>query len=105
MPGARLMSGGSTIMRCVLTLYRGGPHPLNSPAQARENALPGRPMEPEISIFDHTDFGVGHFKRPQGINGMEYVLVVYPTKRPVYVDGELIGETNEVLRMDSGTHR
>jgi len=36
---------------------------------------------------------------------MEYVIVIYPTKRSVYVDGELIGDTNEVLRMDSGTHR
>jgi hypothetical protein len=36
---------------------------------------------------------------------MEYVIVTYPTQRSVYVDGELMGDTNEVLRMDSGTHR
>ena len=36
---------------------------------------------------------------------MEYIIVIYPNKRSVYVDGELIGDTNEVLRIDSGTHR
>ncbi len=36
---------------------------------------------------------------------MEFVVVNYPTKRSVYVDGEPSGDTNEVLRMDAGTHR
>ena len=35
---------------------------------------------------------------------MEYVKVVYPTKRLVYIDGEQNGYTNEVLRVDAGTH-
>lgn len=36
---------------------------------------------------------------------MEYVKVTFPTKRLVYVDGEHNGSTNEVLRVDAGTHR
>ena len=35
---------------------------------------------------------------------MEYVTVAYPTRRMVYVDGEQNGYTNEVLRVDAGTH-
>lgn len=35
---------------------------------------------------------------------MEYVKVTYPTDRLVYVDGETSGRTNEVLRIDAGTH-
>ena len=36
---------------------------------------------------------------------MEFVIVSYPTRRPVYVDGDLTGYTNEVLQMDAGTHK
>ena len=35
---------------------------------------------------------------------MEYVRVTYPTNRLVYIDGERSGYTNEVLRVDAGTH-
>jgi hypothetical protein len=35
---------------------------------------------------------------------MEYVKVTFPTKRFVYVDGEQNGYTNDVLRVDAGTH-
>ena len=35
---------------------------------------------------------------------MEYVIVRYPTKRFVYVDGEKGGRTNTVMRMQAGTH-
>jgi hypothetical protein len=35
---------------------------------------------------------------------MEYVIVTFPTNRLVYVDGEENGKTNEVLRIDAGTH-
>lgn len=35
---------------------------------------------------------------------MEYVRVTYPTGRLVYIDGEKSGLTNEVLRIDAGTH-
>lgn len=35
---------------------------------------------------------------------MEYVRVTYPTDRLVYVDGEKSGRTNEVPRIDAGTH-
>ena len=35
---------------------------------------------------------------------MEYVIVTYPTDRLVYIDGEENGSTNEVLRIDAGTH-
>lgn len=35
---------------------------------------------------------------------MEYVKVVYPTDRFVFIDGEKSGITNEVLRVDAGTH-
>ena len=35
---------------------------------------------------------------------MEYVKVIYPTRRMVYVDGEQNGYTNQVLRVDAGTH-
>ena len=35
---------------------------------------------------------------------MEYVRVTYPTGRLVYIDGEKSGRTNEVLRIDAGTH-
>lgn len=35
---------------------------------------------------------------------MEYVKVTFPTKRLVYIDGEENGYTNDVLRVDAGTH-
>ena len=35
---------------------------------------------------------------------MEFVKVTFPTKRFVYIDGEQNGNTNEVLRVDAGTH-
>jgi hypothetical protein len=35
---------------------------------------------------------------------MEYVKVKFPTDRLVYVDGEENGSTNEVLRVEAGTH-
>jgi hypothetical protein len=36
---------------------------------------------------------------------MEFVKVTFPTKRIVYIDGEQNGNTNDVLRVDAGTHR
>ncbi len=36
---------------------------------------------------------------------MEFVIVIYPAKRSVYVDGVLTGDTNEPLWMDAGTHK
>ncbi len=36
---------------------------------------------------------------------MEFVRVTYPSDRPVNIDGEAGGSTNEVLRIDEGTHR
>lgn len=35
---------------------------------------------------------------------MEYVIVSYPTNRFVYIDGEKGGKTNDVLRIEAGTH-
>lgn len=35
---------------------------------------------------------------------MEYVIVRYPTRRLVYIDDEENGYTNEVLRVEAGTH-
>jgi hypothetical protein len=35
---------------------------------------------------------------------MEYVKVTYPADRAVRVDGDECGNTNEVLRVDAGTH-
>ena len=35
---------------------------------------------------------------------MEYVKVTFPTDRLVYIDGEESGNTNEVLRVEAGTH-
>jgi len=35
---------------------------------------------------------------------MEYVIVSFPTDRLVYIDGEPNGRTNEMLRVDAGTH-
>lgn len=35
---------------------------------------------------------------------MEYVKVKFPTRRLVYIDEEENGYTNEVLRVDAGTH-
>ncbi len=35
---------------------------------------------------------------------MEYVIVTFPTDRFVYMDDEQNGRTNEVLRVDEGTH-
>ncbi len=35
---------------------------------------------------------------------MEFVKVTFPTDRFVYVDEEQNGKTNDVLRVDAGTH-
>lgn len=35
---------------------------------------------------------------------MEYVKVIFPTTRYVYIDGEQGGRTNTVLRIEAGTH-
>lgn len=35
---------------------------------------------------------------------MEYVKVVYPTNRFAFIDGEKGGITNDVLRVEAGTH-
>jgi hypothetical protein len=35
---------------------------------------------------------------------MDYVKVTFPTSRFVYIDGEQDGRTNEVLRIEAGTH-
>jgi hypothetical protein len=35
---------------------------------------------------------------------MEYLIVRYPRKRSVYIDGEECGETGERLRVQEGTH-
>ena len=35
---------------------------------------------------------------------MEYVKVTFPTDRLVYIDGEENGKTNQVLRVEAGTH-
>lgn len=35
---------------------------------------------------------------------MEYVIVRFPTRRLVYIDDEENGYTNDVLRIDAGTH-
>lgn len=35
---------------------------------------------------------------------MEYVVVAFPTRRLVYIDDEENGYTNDVLRVDAGTH-
>lgn len=35
---------------------------------------------------------------------MEYVLVVYPTDRRVFVNGEPCGRTNKSFRVNSGEH-
>ncbi|MEO8717040.1 MAG: hypothetical protein ABI423_02335 [Burkholderiales bacterium] len=35
---------------------------------------------------------------------MEYVIVRFPTRRLVYIDDEENGCTNDVLRVDAGTH-
>jgi len=35
---------------------------------------------------------------------MEYVRVTFPTRRLVYIDDEENGYTNQVLRVDAGTH-
>jgi len=35
---------------------------------------------------------------------MEHVIVKFPTDRLVYIDGEVNGSTNEVLKVDPGTH-
>lgn len=36
---------------------------------------------------------------------MEYVIVTYPVKRPVYVNDKLACHTNQVFRLGAGTHR
>lgn len=35
---------------------------------------------------------------------MDFVIVTFPTNRFVYIDGEQNGRTNDVLRVDAGTH-
>jgi len=35
---------------------------------------------------------------------MEYVIVTFLTRRLVYIDDEENGYTNDVLRVDAGTH-
>ena len=35
---------------------------------------------------------------------MEYVKITFPTRRLVYIDDEENGYTNEVLRVEAGTH-
>jgi hypothetical protein len=35
---------------------------------------------------------------------MEFVKVTFPTNRFVYIDGEQGGSTNDVLRLEAGTH-
>ena len=35
---------------------------------------------------------------------MGYVFVNYPENRDVYIDDDLNGHTNELLRVDDGTH-
>lgn len=35
---------------------------------------------------------------------MEYIVVRYPQKRNVFIDGEETGETDERLRVEEGTH-
>lgn len=35
---------------------------------------------------------------------MEHVIVTFPTDRLVYIDEEEGGRTNEVLKVDAGTH-
>jgi hypothetical protein len=35
---------------------------------------------------------------------MEYVKVTFPTRRLVYIDDEENGYTNDVLRVEAGTH-
>ena len=35
---------------------------------------------------------------------MEFVKVAYPTNRYVYIDGDQGGTTNDVLRIEAGTH-
>ena len=35
---------------------------------------------------------------------MEFVKVTYPTDRFVYIDDEQAGRTNDVLRVETGTH-
>ena len=35
---------------------------------------------------------------------LQYVTVTFPTDRMVYVDGEQNGYTNDLIRVDAGTH-
>lgn len=35
---------------------------------------------------------------------MEYVVVSFPEKRTVFVDGQPAGQTNQVLLIEEGTH-
>jgi len=35
---------------------------------------------------------------------MEFIMVTFPTRRLVYIDGEENGYTNQTLRVDAGTH-
>lgn len=36
---------------------------------------------------------------------MEYLIALYPQRRPVNVDGERVGSTNQVLMLETGTHQ
>ena len=36
---------------------------------------------------------------------MEFVQINSPEDRPVYVDGQVNGKTNTIIRVDAGTHR
>ena len=36
---------------------------------------------------------------------MDFVIVTFPTDRLVYIDDDKDGSTNEVLRVDAGTHQ
>lgn len=36
---------------------------------------------------------------------MEYVQVMYASTRPVYIDGASVGDANDVLQIDPGTHK
>lgn len=35
---------------------------------------------------------------------MEYVIVIYPEERDVFVDGQQVGKTNQTLQIETGHH-
>jgi hypothetical protein len=45
-----------------------------------------------------------HRSVPTRGHAMEYVRISFPSSRFVYIDGEQSGRTNEVLRVEAGTH-